>query len=731
MRVFPYHIRCINKAGTNVFSLALCLLLSLSSVPGDAQRAKIDSIKKSLPYLHDSALVDAQNALSLIYTYLQPDSAKYYAEKAYRAAFLMNYLEGLIIALNNKARIEGVALQNFSLQEKICLQILQQYKNVAGMTLLADTYMNLALALFFQGYFDRSTEACTTVIQHSQKAGNKKRMGEATAILGSISFEKGDYEKSFQDLNKSLDIFKSNNDSYNKAIVLAKIGDLYRLAGDNKTALNLYSESLENKKSQNLEWYPLEDLGDTYYALEPYDPTLYEEESYLQTIKSMTIRNNYTALPRMRAAEMEIASNKYDKAIGLLIEELNKSAVKNNKTQLMRLLFDMAKAYEGKKAYKPAFTYTTYLLQNAKTHQAKQYIRDGYKLMSVLYGHTHHVDSAYHYYQQYTSMKEYVALDEFSKKLAIYKAATESEKKRAQIELLKKGEVISQQQLQLSRQQLKSESFLKNILVTSVLFLALLGFIIFRNITLKRKYEKNRHEIVEQELILGRMESERTKNEMQKKATELEIQALRAQMNPHFIFNCLNSINRFIIGNEASRAADHLTKFARLIRIVLEQSGKSFVTLADEMYCLQLYMDLEKLRFEMPFQYEIDTNQIDTSAVMIPSLLIQPFVENAIWHGLQGNKSRNGRIHINVNLENGILYCKITDNGVGREKKTEMSGTGGTGKSSLGIELTRTRLQLIDPSKRENVGVFIEDLTTDSGKKAGTCVHLNIPAQYL
>ena len=99
------------------------------------------------------------------------------------------------------------------------------------------------------------------------------------------------------------------------------------------------------------------------------------------------------------------------------------------------------------------------------------------------------------------------------------------------------------------------------------------------------------------------------------------MQALRAQMNPHFIFNCLNSINRFIIANNAAKAADHLTKFAKLIRIVLQQSGKPFIPIEDELFCLQLYMDLEALRFEIPFRYEINTDEINTSSVMIPSVI--------------------------------------------------------------------------------------------------------------
>jgi tetratricopeptide (TPR) repeat protein len=733
MPVYFHRIRIVITSKKINFFISVYILSSLLFVTCSAygQRVKIDSLKKALPSLYDSAKVDCLNALSLAYTYLLTDSAKLYQQKAYAEASAINYSRGLIMSLNNEARIAGVGLHDFPLQEKICLQTIQLYKTTKNEKALAETYMNLALALFCQSFFSRSAEACSKMIQLAQKNGDKKSLGEATAIMGSISFESGGYEKSFAYFSESLQVFKNNNDSYNTAIVLAKIGDLYRLAGDNITALNYYSQSLSYKKSTSLEWYPLVDLGDTYYSLEQYDSTLYDQEKYLQTIKSMTIRSNYTAIPRIRKAEIAIASKEYDKALALLTDEMKRSEKSNDKNQMMRLLLNIGKVYEGKKEPEKAFKYTKALLQNAQSRQAKQYIRDGYKLLSVLYGYLHKVDSAYFYYRQYTSMKEYVALDEFSKKLAIYKAATENEKKQALIESLDKEKLINQQQLQLSGEQLKRESLIKNILITGVLILALISFIIFRNIMLKRKYEAHRHALVENELTLQKLESERAKSEMQQKATELEMQALRAQMNPHFIFNCLNSINRFIIANNPIKAADHLTKFAKLIRIVLEQSGKSFIPLEDELHCLQLYMDLEKLRFEVPFNYEINTNDINTSIVKIPSLLLQPFVENAIWHGLNGSRDINGMINITMNHQNGILHCRISDNGIGRAKaKTEKHETG-IEKKSLGIKLTEHRLQLIDPLKNEDTGIVIYDLTTESGESSGTCVDIRIPVKEI
>jgi len=604
------HTRFFSKSIKKNFCRAIYVFffLQLSSffISVFAQRTKIDSLKLALPSLHDSSKVDCLNVLSLAYSYLNADTAKSYAQKAYTGATDINYLRGEAMSLNNDARIAGHRFHDFPLQEKISLQTIQLYKNGNDEKVLADAYMNLALAFFCQSYFDRSTEACTMVIQLSKKIGDKKAIGEALAMLGSICFETGDYEKSFEYFNESLGLFKNINDTYNTAILLAKVGDLYRLAGDHKTALNFYFQSLEYPKGPSVLWHPLVDLGDTYYSLEQFDSTLYDQEKYIQTIKSLTIKSNYITYPEVRMAEMHIASKEYDKALALLITELKTSKAKNEGNQVMRLLLDIGRAYEGKKDYAKAFSYTKDLLEKSQKQKAKQYIRDGYKLMFILYDQLHRLDSAYSYFQKYTYMKDSVALDEFSKKLAIYKAAKENEKKQAQIELLNNEKLINQQQLQLSEQQLKGESFQKNILFGGVLLLVVLGFIIFRNVMLKQKNEANRHEIIKQELTLQKLESERTKSEFQQRATELEMQALRAQMNPHFIFNSLNSINRFILQNNKAQASEYLTKFSKLVRLILQNSQVSLIPLESELESLQLYLELEAVRFDHHFEFKIN-----------------------------------------------------------------------------------------------------------------------------
>ena len=143
--------------------------------------------------------------------------------------------------------------------------------------------------------------------------------------------------------------------------------------------------------------------------------------------------------------------------------------------------------------------------------------------------------------------------------------------------------------------------------------------------------------------------------ELKQKGTELEMQALRAQMNPHFIFNSLNSINWFIQQNNRAQASEYLTKFSKLVRLILQNSKASLIPLESELESLALYLELEAMRFDYHFSYKISVPpDMDISMLKVPPLIIQPYVENAIWHGLM-HKEEKGQLEIEVNEEDGQL----------------------------------------------------------------------------
>lgn len=213
--------------------------------------------------------------------------------------------------------------------------------------------------------------------------------------------------------------------------------------------------------------------------------------------------------------------------------------------------------------------------------------------------------------------------------------------------------------------------------------------------------------------------------ELQQQKTELEMQALRAQMNPHFIFNCLSSINRFILKNESETASDYLTKFSRLIRMVLNNSNRSLIILEDELEMLRLYLDLERLRFKNSFDYSISFhNNFDAASIFIPPLLLQPFAENAIWHGLM-HKEGQGHLEVAFELENNRLKCCITDNGVGRKKAESFKSKSAEKQKSMGMQITAERIALLNKDI-EQTTFSVEDLADEEGHATGTRVTLNI-----
>lgn len=198
---------------------------------------------------------------------------------------------------------------------------------------------------------------------------------------------------------------------------------------------------------------------------------------------------------------------------------------------------------------------------------------------------------------------------------------------------------------------------------------------------------------------------------------EADLKALRSQMNPHFIFNSLNSINRYIIKNDPVNASDYLSKFARLIRMILDHSNEKTIPISKEIQFLNYYLDLEQIRLNnaFAFQIEIDTN-VDSEQDRIQPMLLQPFLENAIWHGIMNKPEKNGILTIRFSKENELLQVEIRDNGVGRKQaalhKPKRSS------ASLGIQLTQNRLQLLDPQSK----IDIIDLLDQENNPTGTCV---------
>ncbi len=270
---------------------------------------------------------------------------------------------------------------------------------------------------------------------------------------------------------------------------------------------------------------------------------------------------------------------------------------------------------------------------------------------------------------------------------------SEEEKQNNKIELLsRENEIVK---LKLRRNQTS--------LVISGLLLALFTLILY---ILYRQYQLNN----------------------ERKMLGLEQNLLRSQMNPHFLFNSLNSIKLYIINNEQKYAVHYLNKFSKLVRKILDASTVREIPLAEELETAELYMNIENIRFAHEIDFKIETEpEIDAHLVKVPSLILQPFLENAIWHGLSPKKGEKS-ILIKVSLKKkGFIEISITDNGVGRDTAEQLKKSRVLKRKSVGIDITKERLANFSRYYQHSFKLEIVDLFDEEKKAAGTRVIMEIP----
>jgi two-component system LytT family sensor kinase len=225
----------------------------------------------------------------------------------------------------------------------------------------------------------------------------------------------------------------------------------------------------------------------------------------------------------------------------------------------------------------------------------------------------------------------------------------------------------------------------------------------------------------------SKLKAKRRISEMNRKISEVTQANLRQQMNPHFIFNTLNSIQYYMYQHDKLATNNYLTKFSSLMRKVLENSQHTSVALHDELDALNLYLELERIRFKDKFDYRIDVDEeIDTLLYMVPTMLIQPYVENSICHGLIPAENK-GFIKVDLKLNTDYIKCTIEDNGIGREAAQKRKVKSDKNHNSLGTQIVSSRLDLVNALYGTSLKTNYTDMKNDNGEPVGTRVEIHIP----
>ena len=478
--------------------------------------------------------------------------------------------------------------------------------------------------------------------------------------LGDVYFKTKDYPKALEFYTKGLDVAKKHLITPKVVDLNSKIAEVYDATGKTSEAQMFYSNSLnlasgENKKRAVEEKIKVADFQSKNRA--------YEEEIQL----------------RKEALE-DIEDIEHDSIID---NESSLTAQKQN--------YKIGNAYYLQKDYDSAIPYFEKSIREAETKQDLVVQKDAYRKLSEAFRDVGNYDKALASYQEYVNLVEtlYVKKEQELSQLARFNRDIIA--KQTRINSLETDRQLSQSQYLLSNERSKRQEWIIYSLIGGLILLLVMGYFMFKYIR-----------------------QQRLANNL------LALKSLRSQMNPHFIFNALNSVNSFIASSDERSANQYLTEFSQLMRAVLENSEQDFIPLEKEIELLQLYTKLEHFRFKDKFDYKITVDEtIKISDFQIPPMLLQPYIENAVWHGLR-YKAEKGHLWIDINKksENEITIT-IADDGIGRERSKELKTDNQKKQNSKGMGNIKKRVTILNEMYKDKVDVYIVDyqVIDDKGTK--------------
>lgn len=691
------------RSRPNILLLVL-LLAALRSyanaVDTAALRAQVDSLeKKAVVYIdykkHEQPI----------------DSMAYFAGKALELSRQAGYAHGIATALACQSFVVNRQTNDFRQGERVARESLDWFGRTSDKTYITMAYYTLGFSLFAQSQFDPAIYYFNLGREYARQTGNCKGEIFMLSQAGEVYRERGDYEKAFDILRQCVQLSEASHNQELLKSNYCTLAGLFMQIEDYGSAEKYFRMAQDASRPETIDPWDMMVYAELLTHQHKYDSALSFYNYY--ELKDSALEG--PAMVRtylVSKGEYYSFRKDYATALPYLLKSLSIQRRLNDRNQIMRCLLDIARAYQRLGKDDSSFRYAREGLDVAQATNARQVIRDGSQVLSALYDKAGRTDSAYPYYRRYITMKDSVLNDQVKAKFASYGL-------EQQIKWLN-------QEKQLSEVCLREEMMTKNFLIAGIVALFLISSIYVWVIRLKRKNEAHRRQRAENELEIQRLEGERAKAALQQRAKELEVQALRSQMNPHFIFNCLNAINRFILSHETEAASDYLTKFSRLMRMIMNHSRHSLITLAEEVEILELYLGMEVLRFKNAFDYRIAIEQgLDTDDIRIPPLLLQPFVENAIWHGLM-HKEERGFLFIGMHVEGDTLICVIRDNGIGRRRAGLLKSKSAEKHKSMGLQITAERMALLTGAGEAGHFFRIEDLYDAEDNATGTQVILTI-----
>lgn len=520
--------------------------------------------------------------------------------------------------------------------------------------------------------------------------------------LGLLLYSSGDYNSSNSAYFKAIDIAESINEQRLIAISLNNIGENYRSLNDIKKCREYTSQAVEKNKSLeawrgvaiNYELLYNCDLEEGKY--EDAHRNLVDGMPYaIKVNESYILSLFYLGFGKIHAVNNRLDSANYyfDEAMNIAVaggDKRNKYQVNIAKAEYLKGLPADEKINLLKNAY-----------QIAKTTSYKEGMMESANFLSAVYDEKKKKDSSMHYFHIYRTTYDSIFSEKNRRSVVIKEADWKIKRKEMENTHLHELSKIQKRELSIKNWLLAGSGIL-------LLLLILIAFFIYKNIQTEKKREAS---------------------SFKQNIAETKMQALRAQMNPHFLFNSLNSIENFIMKNEKRAASDYLNKFSTLIRIILESSRVEKVPFTQDFDAIRLYVELEQLRFNHKFHLTTSVSDVLLNDdYMVPALLIQPFVENAIIHGLSHSENEQLELKITVTTEGNFIIYEVEDNGIGRMQSGKYKLNRTSSHESLGLKVTRERIGILNMQNKEKASLDITDLYNPQGEPTGTKVRIKLKA---
>lgn len=495
--------------------------------------------------------------------------------------------------------------------------------------------------------------------------------------------------------NTAINGERKNGNTRGLGLALANLGELYDESEDDEKAIRYSKEALLYLEDVNMPYFKTaSNIASFYCNRGGYDSALvYIGKS--NAVVQKTGDTQQEVYNRMVMGDILVGQKKYDHAKPL-IESVIKDVSPSDTWTLAKAHVSLASLDTCMHNYTSAKEHFLQALQLSKDNKQEVLVVIALQGLAAACSKLKDFENGFRYQQEYIQRKDSMTNAKTKATMADLEIAYETQQKEEQIALLKKDNDIAKLELQSNRRSaiFYSVAFIMAIIIAGILF-----------------YQRN---------LRNKLETRRLK-------AELETKVLRLQMNPHFIFNSLNSIENFIMRNEKRQASDYLNKFARLIRMILDSSRTEVVPVSKDMEALQLYIDLEQLRFNNKFSYKTHIDQALLGGdYLAPSLLIQPYVENAIVHGLANSNENDLSLTVTATLENNTIKYTVLDNGIGREKSAEYNRQNKPAHESVGLKITEDRIRLFNNNRRDTV--TITDLYDEHAVADGTKVEIIINA---